>query len=425
MTTAVEAVAKALDRIADDGRPGVWITLVDAEVAMAAARAVDDRRARGADLPLVGTTLAVKDNIDVAGLPTTAGCPAFSYRPVADAPVVAALTAAGAVVIGKTNLDQFATGLGGVRSPYGIPPNALDAGRIPGGSSSGSAVAVATGMVDLALGTDTAGSGRVPAACNGIVGVKPTRGRLSTRGVVPACRSLDCVSVFAIDTTAAVRAIALAAGPDPADPWSRSAPLLAVPGRPLRVGVPAALADVPGGLDAVRASGAELVDVDITPFLAAGALLYGGAFVAERYEAVGAFVDAHPDEVHPVVGEIIAAAGRLPAWQVFRDRTELTRLRSLTAAVWDRIDVLAVPSVPRVPTVAEALAEPLAVNSMLGTYTNFVNLLDLCALTLPVGLPSSSGPPPSITLIAPAWSDDVLVSLAAGLRDTPATLRTP
>jgi allophanate hydrolase len=424
MTTAVEAVAKALDRIADDGRPGVWITLVDAEVAMAAARAVDDRRARGADLPLVGTTLAVKDNIDVAGLPTTAGCPAFSYRPVADAPVVAALTAAGAVVIGKTNLDQFATGLGGVRSPYGIPPNAFDAGLIPGGSSSGSAVAVATGMVDLALGTDTAGSGRVPAACNGIVGAKPTRGRLSTRGVVPACRSLDCVSVFATDATAAARAVALAAGPDVADPWSRSAPL-AVPGRPLRVGVPAALDDVPGGLDAVRASGAELVDVDITRFLAAGDLLYGGAFVAERYEAVGAFVDAHRDEVHPVVGEIIAAAGRLPAWQVFRDRTELTRLQSLTAPVWDRIDVLAVPSVPRVPTVAEALAEPLLVNSMLGTYTNFVNLLDLCALTLPVGPPSSSGPPPSITVIAPAWSDDVLVNLAAGLRDTPATLRTP
>ncbi len=365
------------------------------------------------NLPLAGLTLAVKDNIDVAGLPTTAGCPAFAYQPTTDAAVVAALRAAGAVVIGKTNLDQFATGLVGVRSPYGIAPNACADGLIPGGSSSGSAVAVATGMVDVALGTDTAGSGRVPAACNGIVGLKPTRGRVSTRGVVPACRSLDCVSFFARDVSTAGLVASLASGADAADPWSRSSPKRAVPTRPLRVGVPAELAAIPAGTAALAAAGVSLVDVDLAPFVAAGDLLYGGAFVAERYEAVGAFVDAHRADVHPVVGEIIGAAACVPAWQLFRDQTELARLRALTTPVWDDIDVLAVPSVPRVPTVDEVLAEPLAVNSMLGTYTNFVNLLDLCALTVPVGGPAPSAPPPSITLIAPAWSDDLLVSLAA------------
>jgi allophanate hydrolase len=435
MRSAVDAVTESFERIAADGRDGIWITLVERSAALGAASRVDQQRARGVDLPLAGTTLAVKDNIDVAGLPTTAGCPAYSYDPIADAPVVAALTAAGAIVVGKTNLDQFATGLVGLRSPYGITPNAHWDGLVAGGSSSGSAVAVATGMADLGLGTDTAGSGRVPAACNGIVGLKPTRGRLSARGVVPACRSLDCVSLLARSVVDAARAAALAAGPDPHDPWSRWAPLAARPERPLRIGVPA-----PGslsfdgdpcgaerfelGVDAVRSSGAQLADVDLTPFVTAGALLYGGAFVAERYEAVGPFVDAHRADLHPVVGAIIAAARDMPAWRVFRDRTELTRLAGVTAAVWDDIDVLVVPSVPRIPTVEEVLVAPLAVNTMLGTYTNFVNLLDLAAVTVPVGAPSASAPPPSVTLIAPAWSDDVLVSLASHL-GTPATLRAP
>jgi allophanate hydrolase len=197
-----------------------------------------------------------------------------------------------------------------------------------------------------------------------------------------------------------------------------------VPTEPLRVGVPAELAAIPAATATLAATGAVLREVDLAPFIAAGDLLYGGAFVAERYEAVGAFVDAHRGEVHPVVGEIIAAAARLPAWQLFRDQTELARLRALTLPAWDDIDVLVVPSVPRVPTVAEVMAAPLAVNSMLGTYTNFVNLLDLCALTVPVGRSAPAGPPPSITLIAPAWSDDVLVSLAGALPDRPASLRT-
>jgi len=433
MTTSVEAVTAALDRINADRRPGVWITLVAADVAVAAAHDVDTRRARGVNLPLAGMTLAVKDNIDVAGLPTTAGCPAFAYEPAVDAPVVAALTSAGAVVIGKTNLDQFATGLVGVRSPYGIAPNPHCATLIPGGSSSGSAVAVATGMVDIALGTDTAGSGRVPAACTGVVGVKPTRGRLTNRGVVPACRSLDCVSVLAADVSTAARAVALAAGPDPADPWSRWAPLTTVPERPLRVGIPdvavltfdgdaAGAARFTAAVAAIEAVDVVTEAVDLSPFVEAGALLYGGAFVAERYEAVGPFVDAHRDAVHPVVGDIIAASGRLPAWQAFRDRSALVALQTATAPVWDVVDVLVVPSVPRVPTIAEVLADPVGVNSMLGTYTNFVNLLDLCAVTVPLGEPEPTGPPASVTLIGPAWSDDVLVSLASRL-GTPATRR--
>ncbi len=436
--SAVEAVEAAFDRIAADGRPGIWITLADRWLAHRAAAAVDARRARGQNLPLAGTALAVKDNIDVAGFPTTAACPAFSRAAACDAPAVAALTAAGAVVIGKTNLDQFATGLVGVRSPYGGCPNGRWPELIAGGSSSGSAVGVATGMVDLALGTDTAGSGRVPAACNGIAGVKPTRGRISTRGVVPACRSLDCVSVFARSVADAARVAALAAGPDPSDPWSRRRPPVASRrAGPPRFGVPRAAGltfdgDTAGAAryaaavemveTVARTTGGGLVDVDIGPFVEAGALLYGGAFVAERYEAVGAFVDAHPGDVDPVVRSIIAAAGRIPAWQLCRDQTTLARLRAATERVWDSIDVLVVPTVPRVPTVAEVLAEPIAVNTMLGTYTSFVNLLDLCAVTFPVGAGDEAGPPPSLTLIGPAWADDLAVSLATQL-DTPATLR--
>jgi allophanate hydrolase len=432
--SAVDAVELAFARIDADGRDGIWITLVDRRDALAAARAVDESVARGDDRPLAGLTLAVKDNIDVGGLPTTAGCPAYAYRPTEDAPVIGRLLAAGAVVVGKTNLDQFATGLVGVRSPYGICPNAHWPGLIAGGSSSGSAVAVAAGMVDIALGTDTAGSGRVPAACNGIVGLKPTRGRLSARGVVPACRSLDCVSVFARTIEVADRAAAIAAGVDPGDPWSRIPPtvLSGAGDRPV-VGAPHVSSldfdGDPGGPDRFRAArsamvdaGVDVVDVDIEPFVAAGRLLYGGAFVAERYEAVGQFVDSHPDDVHPVVGAIIAAAGTVPAWALFRDRTALAGLAGPAALALAGLDAIAVPSVPRVPTVEEVLASPVDVNAMLGIYTNFVNLLDLAAVTLPVGQVTAKGPPPSVTLVGPAWSDDRLVTIASRL-ERPANRR--
>lgn len=475
---AAEAVERSLAAIAADGRPGIWIALADPEVARAAAAVVDERVAAGEDLPLAGRTLAVKDNIDVAGLATTAGCPAYAYRPARSAPVVEALVDAGAVVMGKTNLDQFATGLVGTRSPHGACPNAHWPDLVSGGSSSGSAVAAAAGLVDLALGTDTAGSGRVPAAANGIVGVKPTRGRLSTVGVVPACASLDCVSVFARTVADAVQAADLAAATPvlPTDVWRRTAPTPGTPtptprtgripqgqdpeepaqyeerpgtgrglqgqdpdepaqyeGVAIRVGVPSAAgldfdgdpdgpARFAGAIDVLRAAvpGVTLVEVDLAPFTAAAALLYGGAFVAERYAAVGEFVAAHPGDVDPVVASIVLAAADHPAWALFRDQEQLRRLAAATAPTWAAIDVLVVPSVPRIPTLAEVAADPIGVNSMLGTYTNFVNLLDLAAVTVPVPQPGgdpagADGPPPTLTLVGPAWSDAALAALAGRL----------
>lgn len=439
--TATEAVAAAWDRIRADGREGVWIALADEGETLRAAAEVERRQARGEHLVLAGVTLAVKDNIDVAGFDTTAGCPAYAYRPTASAAAVRALVAAGAVVLGKTNLDQFATGLTGTRSPYGVCPNAFWPDLVAGGSSSGSAVAVAAGMVDLALGTDTAGSGRVPAAANGIIGMKPTPGRVSAAGVVPACRSLDCVSVFAraLDLGALALDLLAATSPDDDDPWSRPPPAPAPPaaaGRTLRVGVPRPQerwfdGDVDGArrfeasVDALAGSGFEPLHVELLPFLEVGPLLYEGAFVAERFEAVGRFVVEHHDDVHAVVGRIIAEAGVVPGWQVFRDRTRLRQLARRCAGVWEAVDVLAVPSVPRVPTVAEALAEPVATSAMLGTYTSFVNLLGMSALTvaLPAVAGAGAGPPPSITLLGPGGADGLLVRVAESLPlGTPASL---
>jgi allophanate hydrolase len=319
----------------------------------------------------------------------------------------------------------------GTRSPYGRCPNAWWPDLVAGGSSSGSAVAVAAGHVDIALGTDTAGSGRVPAAANGIVGLKPSRGRIPTTGVVPAMASIDCVSVFAhsvarAELVAAVAATAGDAGAAPAGGARTSGPE-AVGDGPVRIGVPDLgvagfdgdesgpgrfAAAVDRVLDAL--TGAVVAPVDLDPFVAAGHLLYEGAFVAERYAAVGSFIEAHRDRVDPVVGSIITAAGRLPAWQLYRDRAALARLRARADRVWRDIDVLVVPSVPRVPGWAEVDAEPVAVSSMLGTYTNFVNLLDLCALTIPVPLDGDGHddrPPASLTLIAPAGADRLVSRL--------------
>jgi allophanate hydrolase len=338
--------------------------------------------------------------------------------------------------MGKTNMDQFATGLVGMRSPYGICPNAFWPGLVAGGSSAGSAVAVARGLVDFSIGTDTAGSGRVPAACNGIVGLKPTRGRISISGIVPACRSLDCVSLFArdVDLAARVTSIAARTAPDPLDAWSRTAPQPS--GTPVRrIGAPRAdQLDFDGdssgvgrfemALDQLAALGYDLCSFDIGPMLDATRLLYGGAFVAERYEAVGDFVASHRDEVDPVVGKIISDAGAIPAWRVFRDRTELERLRRVVDLRLSDVDAIVVPSVPRVPLIREVQASPVAANEKLGTYTNFVNLLDLCALTLPSEAAGADRPPFSVTVIAPAWHDERLVTLARQLtRDTPASHR--
>ena len=415
-----EAVERAYDRIARDGRSGIWIELVEREQALAAAVRVQDRVRAGESLPLAGRTLAVKNNIDVHGIRTTAGCSSYGVVPAADAPVVRSLVDAGAVVVGVTNMDQFATGLVGTRSPHGICPNAHWPGLIAGGSSSGSAVAVAADLVDLALGTDTAGSGRVPAAANGIIGVKPTPGRVPTAGVVPACRSFDCVSLFGRDLDLLRTAFATVAEPIGGATTSGRPPRIAQPS-PAQLtfdGDEQAEAAYAAGLaGAVRALDGEIVEADLEPFVAAGRLLYAGAFVRERYEAVGPFIDAHPDDIDPVVYGIIHAARDIPEGRLEADRSRLAALRIETESLWSRADVLVLPTVPRVPTVIEVLAEPLSVNSMLGTYTNFVNLLGLCSVTVPIGPPAPEGPPASLMLIAPQGRDETVLALAARLFD--------
>ncbi|HEX7942315.1 MAG TPA: amidase family protein, partial [Gemmatimonadaceae bacterium] len=330
--SAVDRVRAAYARIADVDRPEVWISLRPESDAISEAAEVDARVQRGEPLPLAGLIVAVKDNIDVAGLMTTAGSRLFAYSPDRDAPSVARLRAAGAVVLGKTNLDQFATGLVGTRSPFGAVRNAWDPERISGGSSSGSAVAVALGITDIALGTDTAGSGRVPAALNGIGGVKPTIGLIPTTGVVPACRTLDCVTVFARDLVTARRAAELMAGPDHADPRTRvdrpapplaAAPVVAVPTAEHLVGLDDGWADAFAAVVRdLTASGVTIVEVDIAPLLEAATLLYGGAFVAERTAAVGEFIDAHRDQIgvdlDPTVAGIVLAGSAARAVDYFR-----------------------------------------------------------------------------------------------------------
>ncbi len=370
--------------------------------------------------PLAGLRFAVKDNIDVAGWPTTAACPAFAHTPAAHAAVVQRLLAAGARLLGKTNMDQFACGLNGTRSPHGPVPNAFDARYVSGGSSSGSAYVVATGQADFALGTDTAGSGRVPAGLQNIVGLKPSRGLLSARGVVPAAQSVDCVSIFAPTVALAVRVLQAAQGHDPADPWSRALPLASAPlPRAFRYGVPdlldfggdalaeAAYARALADLDAL---GGTRVTVPYAPLAEAAALLYDSALVAERYAAVRGFFDAHAQEVvEPVRGILARGAGYGAA-----DYCEaLTRLRALgqqAAPMWDAIDVLVVPTAPTHYTVAQMQADPVALNRHLGTYTNFVNLLDYAALAVPASL-RPDGLPFGITLVGPCGSDLQLAEL--------------
>jgi len=375
---------------------------------------------------LSGVGVAVKDNIDVRGMPTTAGCPSFASMPGGDSAVVAALRAAGAVPVGKTNLDQFATGLVGTRSPAGVPRNPLLAERIPGGSSSGSACAVAAGLVPIALGTDTAGSGRVPAAFTNCVGLKPTKGLVSTRGVVPAVRSLDCVSVFALTVHDAWQVLQLVAGFDAQDIFSRPRPPTSRPVSRLRVGIahPSALgADLdPLFLEGYRTAqatlhslGHELVEVDIAPFLAAARLLYEGPWVAERTAAVGAFLDTQPADADPVVAAIIRAGAQHTAIAAYRGIYELARLRRLSDAIFATIDILMLPTTPGHPSLAEVRADPVGVNARMGRYTNFVNLLDTCALAVPAAL-SAASRPSGITLFAPAWQDTLLCRVGAQMQ---------
>ena len=406
----------AQDRIARWNDPALFIHLASA----IPEQKIPDEAAPGS--PLAGAVCAIKDNIDVAGMPTTAGCPSYAFTPTHDAPAVARLRAAGAIPIGKTNLDQFATGLVGTRSPHGCPRNPHDPTLIPGGSSSGSAVAVAAGLVPVALGTDTAGSGRVPAAFTGIVGIKPTRGWISTRAVVPAVRSLDCVSVFAHTVADAWKVTCIAGGFDAEDQFSREPVWPALTPGPLRIGAPdpAALGDCDGalitawrhGLDALQALGHTIVPVDPAPFFAAANLLYGGAWVAERTAAVGAFLDRDPPGADPVVAGIIRGGYRHDAVAAWRGTYELARLRRLADAAWTGMDVLCLPTTPTHPSLAAVRGDPLGVNARLGRFTNFANLLDTCAIAIPAGL-TPAGRPAGLTLFAPAWHDAVIARLAA------------
>lgn len=420
--TLQEMLDAVFARIAAAEDPGIFIHRADPAALRAAAAALGpfDPVAK----PLWGIPFAVKDNIDVAGMPTTAGCPAYAYAPDRDATVVAQLCAAGALVIGKTNLDQFATGLVGLRSPYPIPRNAVDPALVPGGSSSGSAVAVSRGIVSFALGTDTAGSGRIPAGLNNIVGLKPSVGALSTSGVVPACRTLDCVSIFALTVDDAWRAFRVAAGPDATDPYSRAPAVPEVAGRPpvLTVGVPAPAdrqffgdAQMQAGYEAALAGladlGCRLVEVPFGDFYATAALLYDGAWVAERYAALSDFIEANEAALHPVTAKIIGGARGLTAVDAFKGLYALQAYKAKLAPVLASVDLFCLPTAPTHYTVAAVEADPIGTNSRLGTYTNFVNLLDMCGIAVPAGT-RGDGLPLSVTLLAPFGQDALCAGLA-------------
>jgi allophanate hydrolase len=431
--SAVSLASAALQRAAayDQVQPQAWIARFPDDAVLARARSIDAALARGETLPLAGVTFAVKDNIDVAGLPTTAACPAFAYEPAASATVVARLEAAGAIVLGKTNLDQFATGLVGTRSPHGIPACVFNLDYVSGGSSSGSAVVVAAGVVPFALGTDTAGSGRVPAAINGLVGFKPTKGRWSTTGVVPACRSLDCVSVFTHSPGDAALIDAVCTAEDSADCYSRAAPAAGPPADPdkrLRCAIPREdqlqfLGDTESAvlfaasLQQFTALGVELVRVDIAPLSATARLLYSGPWVAERTVALESMLAREPAAIHPVVRGIVEGGWRVTGTDTFRALYALQDYQRQCAALFRDVDVLVLPTAPTTYRIAEVLAEPLALNSNLGLYTNFVNLLDLCAIAVPAGF-RGNGTGFGISLIAPAWEDGALVTLATRLESS-------
>jgi len=419
--TPSSTLARTYQRIRAHNDPAAFIALRDEAEALAEARALE--AAGPAGKPLYGIPVAVKDNIDVAGLPTTAACPAFAYKPARDATAVARLRQAGAIVVGKTNLDQFATGLVGVRSPYGIPRNAIDPALIPGGSSSGSAVAVSAGLVPLALGTDTAGSGRVPAGLNNIVGLKPSLGLVSTAGVVPACRSLDCVSIFTLTVDDAWTALAAVAGSDAADPYSLARPLgvTGAPPQGLRIGVPIAGQRVFFGdrassqaydaaLERCAKLGMQIVEIDIEPFYETARLLYEGPWVAERYIVLRSLLASQPDAIHPVTKDIILPGARPTAVDAFAAFYKLEELRRVRDVTFRTIDALLLPTAPTAYTVKQVLADPIQLNSRLGTYTNFVNLLDLCGLAIPSAM-RADGIPFGVTLLAPGGQDALLASI--------------
>ena len=404
----------------------IWITRIGRVELLAAADALAGRDPR--DLPLFGIPFVVKDNIDVAGVPTTAGCREYAYTPSAHAFVVQRLIDAGAIVLGKTNLDQFATGLVGTRSPWGACRNALDPAYVSGGSSAGSAVAVALGLASFSLGSDTAGSGRVPAAFNNLVGLKPTLGLLSNTGMVPACRTLDCISIFALTVADAADVLAVTAAYDAVDAYALRRPAgcsASDTGASFRFGVPSAqyleyFGNEAGperfaaAVAALEALGGTRVEIDFAPFFATARLLYDGPWVAERYAAIADFIEAQPEALFPVTREIIGKARQITAVASFQAQYTLQDLKRGAEKVWLSCDLMLTPTAPTIYTIAAVEADPVRFNSNLGYYTNYVNLLNLSALAIPAGF-QSDGLPFGVTLCAPAFAEPALLSLGARL----------
>ncbi|MBV8534922.1 MAG: allophanate hydrolase [Alphaproteobacteria bacterium] len=428
--TPIDVAREVLRRVNAAGDDHVWISKVGeaAVMARAALLAGLDAGARRR-LPLYGIPFAVKDNIDVAGMTTTAACPAFAYKAERTASCVARLLEAGAILVGKTNLDQFATGLVGVRSPYGVPRNPVAPDYVPGGSSSGSAAAVSAGLVSFALGTDTAGSGRVPAGFTNIVGLKPTRGLISAAGVVPACRTRDCVSIFALTAHDALAVLRVAAAPDHADPYSRRADVGAAVRPPqFRFALPrptqreffgdaAARAEYEAGIERLVAMGGAPVEIDYAPFRAAAKLLYEGPWLAERLHATQDLLIRQPDALHPVTRKIIAGGNTYSGLDAYRGLYKLEELRAAAAPLWSTADILYVPTTGTIYTVAEIEADPIRLNANLGVYTNFVNFFDLSAIAVPSGFRPAGGPksgtPIGATFIAPAFCEGLLAAFGA------------
>lgn len=421
--TPVDVVESVLARIAEHPDNPIWIHLIDKEQLL--QRAAELKGDSPDNLPLYGIPFAIKDNVDLAGHPTTAACPAFTYTADRTASAVQRVIDAGAILIGKTNLDQFATGLVGTRSPYGAVQNAFDTAYVSGGSSSGSAVAVALGLVSFSFGTDTAGSGRVPAGFNNIVGLKPTKGLLSTSGVVPACRSLDCLSIFGLTVPDAERVLSIAAGFDASDPFSRSTPpassVLPSSLEGLRIGVPGS-SDLEffgddeaanlfeNAVEKIGNAGAEITEIEFGPFQEAANLLYSGPWVAERYIATQSMLEKNPDDIFPVTRLIVEKGRDFNATDVFEASYRLQALRRDAETVWDDVDILLTPTAGSIYTIDDVNADPVTLNTNLGYYTNYMNLLDLCGLAVPTSF-YGSGLPFGVTLVAPAFKDHGLAQL--------------
>ena len=422
--TPSQLVAAILDAITARGDDGVWIARTERDALFARARELEALSAtERAAHPLWGVPFSVKDCIDVAGVPTTSACPGYSYIPARHNPAVARLLAAGAILIGKTNMDQFATGLVGVRSPYGVAQNPFDAAYIPGGSSSGAAVSVAAGLVSLALGTDTGGSGRVPAALNNVVGLKPTRGLVSGVGTVPACRSIETISVLALTVADAEFGFDVIRAYDRTDPFARPLALREAEAKPtFRFGVPAvpvleffgdtaAAALFDAAIARLEAIGGIRVEIDFAPFREINDMLFLGPWLAERYGALKPFLDRDINAVLPVTRHILLGGAQVTGAQVFAGQQRLAVLKQTIDAQWRDIDVLVVPTTPTTYRVAEVEADPITLNARIGIYTTFVNLADLAAVAVPSGfLPN--GLPQGVTLIGPALSDRSLARLA-------------